>query len=100
MIATMPNCRIDPVIAYSRPSGVPSPEILELIKQGNHEAFMSLYEDYHIRLYSYILKFVKIPAFAEDLLQEVFLKVWEFRAKIRPNLSFNAFLYKVCRNEA
>ncbi len=61
---------------------------------------MSLYDDYHAQLYSYIIKFVKVPAFAEDLLQEVFLKVWETRSKIKPHLSFNAYLYKICRNKA
>jgi RNA polymerase sigma-70 factor (family 1) len=103
MIATTPKYRIDPAIDQSGRHAkihAPSAEILQQIKQGNHEAFISLYEDYHARLYSYILKFVKVPAFAEDMLQEVFLKVWESRGKIKPSLSFNAYLYKICRNEA
>ena len=97
----MPKYRIDPAITFPQPSSRQlSPEVLQQIKQGNQEAFMFLYEDYHARLYSYIIKFVKVPAFAEDLLQEVFLKVWESRSKIRPHLSFNAYLYKICRNKA
>ncbi len=101
MIAKMPKYRIDPGIDCPRPSGRQlSPEVLFQIKQGNQKAFMSLYDDYHAQLYSYIIKFVKVPAFAEDLLQEVFLKVWETRSKIKPHLSFNAYLYKICRNKA
>jgi len=74
------------------------PDALEQLKKGNRDAFFFIYEEYHAKLYAYIVKFAKAPAFAEDILQEVFLKVWEHRLKINPFLSFNAYVYKICRN--
>jgi RNA polymerase sigma-70 factor (ECF subfamily) len=62
------------------------------------DAFDFLYLKYHKPLYSYILRFLKIPELAEDVLQEVFLKIWDVRHRINPDLSFNAYLYRISRN--
>jgi len=90
-----PQC---PHMSSRKTSFVNWPDALEQLKEGNRDAFFFIYEGYHAKLYAYILKFVKAPAFAEDILQEVFLKIWEHRLKINPSLSFNAYVYKICRN--
>jgi len=71
--------------------------ILQLQK-GDSNAFLQLYNQYHQPLYHYVLRFVKSPAIAEDVLQDVFLKIWEIRSRIDPELSFKAYLYRICRN--
>jgi RNA polymerase sigma-70 factor (ECF subfamily) len=73
-------------------------ELLRLLKAGNTSAFQQLYNKYHPALYAYILRFIKIPELAEDILQEVFIKIWEIRERINPALSFNAYLYRISRN--
>jgi RNA polymerase sigma-70 factor (family 1) len=72
--------------------------LLLRLKNDDEEAYMQLYDHYHPPLYGYILRFVKVPALAEDVLQDVFLKLWEIRHRINPELSFNAYLYRISRN--
>lgn len=68
------------------------------MQRGDSDAFLQLYNHYHSALYHYVLRFVKSPAITEDVLQDVFLKIWEIRDRIDPSLSFKAYLYKICRN--
>lgn len=68
------------------------------LQQDDSDAFLELYNQYHQPLYHYVLRFVKSPAIAEDVLQDVFLKIWEIRSRINPDLSVKAYLYRICRN--
>jgi RNA polymerase sigma-70 factor (ECF subfamily) len=68
------------------------------LKEGDIEAFNYIYKKYHASLYHYALNIVKIPSLAEDIVQEVFLKIWEVRNNIKPQLCFQAYLYKISRN--
>lgn len=75
-------------------------ELLNRLQQGETEAYLVLYDRYHLLVYNWALPFVKVPHLAEDLVQEVFLKIWEIRARLNPQLSFPAFLYRIARNKA
>lgn len=68
------------------------------LQKGDSDAFLELYNHYHAALYHYVLRFVKSPAIAEDVLQDVFLKIWEIKSRLDPALSFKAYLYRICRN--
>ncbi len=72
--------------------------LVKRLKESDSTAFVQLYHQYHHPLYIFILRFVKIPGTAEDILQDVFLKIWEIRDRINPELSFNAYLYRISRN--
>jgi RNA polymerase sigma-70 factor (ECF subfamily) len=41
---------------------------------------------------------IKIPTLAEDIVQDVFLKIWEVKKNINPSLNFQAYLYTISRN--
>lgn len=43
---------------------------------------------------------VKVPGLAEDLVQEVFVRLWEVRERITIKSSFEAYLYRISRNMA
>jgi RNA polymerase sigma-70 factor (family 1) len=73
-------------------------EVLLRMKQGDESAFTTVYRHYHSSLYIYLLRFCKIPSLAEDLVHDVFLKVWEIRDRINPELSFTGYLYRIARN--
>lgn len=73
-------------------------KLLKLLRAGDADAFQQLYNKYHAALYAYIIRFVKIPALAEDVLQDVFIKIWEIRKNVDPTLSFQAYLYRISRN--
>ena len=57
-----------------------------------------LYAAYRDFLYQFFLKHVKIPALAEDLAQDVFIKFWENRASKRDIKNLDAWLYTLARN--
>lgn len=72
--------------------------LLRQLKNGDRKAFVAVYNKYHQQLYSYILYFIKDRQFAEDVLQEVFVKIWEHKSRINLQLSFNAYVYRIARN--
>lgn len=65
---------------------------------GYENAFESIYQFYHRKIYHYILSVVKSPQLAEDLQQEVFLKIWEARDQLPEVKDFASFLFFVARN--
>ncbi|MFY0254058.1 RNA polymerase sigma factor [Chitinophaga sp. 30R24] len=73
-------------------------EVLQRVIKGDELAFSNIYRHYHSSLYTYLLRFCKVPSLAEDLVHDVFLKVWEIRARINPQLSFSGYLYRIARN--
>lgn len=72
--------------------------VLLRLKAGDADAYMQVYNQYAAPIYIYILRFVKIPSVAEDVLQDVFMKIWEVRERIDPEGSFQAYLYRISRN--
>ncbi len=79
---------------------LPEPELLEALRQGNEDAFFVMYERYKERIYVNMIKIVRSERVAEELLQDVFLKVWDQRAAIDPLLSFQAYLFRISSNLA
>jgi len=69
---------------------------------GNHHtpAFAELYNRYRHELYRYALTLVKIPDVAEDLVQDVFIKIWEVRERLEIKQNFRSYLFRVCHNSA
>lgn len=61
-------------------------------------AFYQLYERYSKRLYGFVLRYIKLEADAEEIVQEVFIKIWESRTKIDVYSSFESFLFTVAYN--
>lgn len=69
------------------------------LKKGNEKAFIKLYYVYKDRIYAYTLRLIKSQAAAEELLQDVFMKVWQKRETLDTNLSFRSYLYTMARNK-
>jgi RNA polymerase sigma-70 factor (ECF subfamily) len=61
-------------------------------------AFKNLYLKYRSDIYAYCLSLIKNEAFAEEVVQEVFLKVWVNRQDLNPELSFKAYIFTITRN--
>ncbi|MBS1567324.1 MAG: RNA polymerase sigma-70 factor, partial [Bacteroidetes bacterium] len=74
-------------------------ELLDGLKQGDRNAFARLYELYSERLYNNLLKLVKNPDTAEELLQDIFILVWEKRTTIEIHSSFRAYLFRIGQNK-
>lgn len=73
-------------------------EILRLVKSGNEEAFEQLYQKYASRISIKLLQILKSEELVQDILQDVFIKIWEIREQINPLLPFHSFLYRIATN--
>jgi RNA polymerase sigma-70 factor (ECF subfamily) len=75
-------------------------ELIERLQNSDTEAYMILYKKYHVLVYSWAIELVKMAPLAEDLVQDVFLKIWQIRTRLNPHQSFPAFIYRIARNKA
>lgn len=66
--------------------------------QGDKEALNLLIKRYLTPIFNYALSFVKDTAMAEDLAQEVFVKVWRKIRKFDKQYKFKNWLYAITRN--
>lgn len=72
--------------------------LIEKLQRGDTGAYKELYHIYAQQLYRFVLRTAKSPQLAEDVMHDVFVKVWENRGKLDPNQSFRAWLFTVARN--
>src|SRR5882757_461123 len=73
--------------------------LLHLIAEGSKPSFTVIYDRYWKRIYSTALHYLKSSEWAQDLVQDIFLKIWIKRAALREIDDFEAFLFIVARNE-
>lgn len=73
-------------------------ELIRLIQNGDMVAFYNLYERYSKKLYFFVLRYIKLEADAEEIVQEVFIKIWENRNKIDVYSSFESYLFTIAYN--
>jgi RNA polymerase sigma-70 factor (family 1) len=79
-------------------STLPDEELLPDLIAGRAEAFTVLYERYNRNIYHFIYKYVHSAAMADDLTQEVFIKIWNGREQLTHVQSFKAYLLITARN--
>ena len=73
-------------------------EIIVSLHRGSITAFESLFENYSQKLYRFSYSYLKSESEAEDVVQEVFLKLWENRSRLRTGTSFQSYLFKIAFN--
>ncbi len=71
---------------------------LEALKAGNQVAFSYFYHKYKLPLYSNILRLTKSHDLATELLQEVFVKLWQKRSFTDTEKDFRAYLYTIAQH--
>ncbi|RYE29053.1 MAG: RNA polymerase sigma-70 factor [Sphingobacteriaceae bacterium] len=62
--------------------------------------FDCLFEHYKKRVYIYVLKVVKSQFLAEEITQEIFIKLWLYRNKLSEINNLDGFIFKIVRNQA
>ena len=75
-----------------------SNKILTELRKGNEKAFDMVFENYSDAVYNFLRKNCHSPEDAEDLLQEIFLKLWIYRENIQPDSSLSSYLFTMARN--
>lgn len=72
--------------------------LIQRVVEGERAAFTVLYSRYINSLYRYIYLFTKSKETSEDIVQNVFIKIWERRASLKNLSSFKAYLYHCAKN--
>ncbi|SEJ39805.1 RNA polymerase sigma-70 factor, ECF subfamily [Dyadobacter koreensis] len=75
-------------------------EILQLVANGDERAFRWLFNHYHQRLGGYIYNITKSHELAEEVVQDVFLKIWTNKTALADVANFKAYLHVVSKNHA
>lgn len=73
-------------------------QLFQQIKVGDPEAFEKLFRSYYDRLIKFVWGYVKSEAIAEEIIQELFTKIWEEGESIEINKSVQNYLYTSARN--
>lgn len=74
-------------------------ELLAMVATGNRQAFTQLYSTHLNNLYRYIFLFTKSKEETEEILQEIFIKIWENREKLPEVDSVKNYLFRIAKNK-
>lgn len=75
-------------------------EWTDLIRQGDETAFGILFRTYAPGLCAYVSRFVRSPAAAEDIVQDLFLTLWRKREQIQIHGALSTYLLRAAKNRA
>lgn len=75
-------------------------ELLARLINGDMLAFDLVYQIYSHKLYSFIFKIVKNEGEAEDIVQEVFVKLWGARDKLHDHQLLNSYIFRIAYNRS
>jgi RNA polymerase sigma-70 factor (ECF subfamily) len=74
------------------------PDLLLKISQGDEAAFARLFHTYHNRLRAFVMHLTGSEPLAEEIVQEIFIRIWEKREKLSRVTHFHPYLYAVAKN--
>ena len=72
--------------------------LILLLKNDDRDAFTELYNQYWKRVYNFCRLYLSNSQDAEEVVQEVFVKLWDLRHAINEDQSFDGFLFIITRN--
>src|SRR5687768_38093 len=71
---------------------------IEALKDGDRSAFESIYRSFGPKLYAFTRKLVRNKEDVEEVVQEVFVKLWERKQFLDPQQNFDGYLFTIARN--
>lgn len=83
---------------YSSNKDYCTEELVQEFVNGDIKAFDYLYSIFCTRLKNFVFSLIKIESESEELVQEIFVKVWESRETVKKFGSFNSFLFTIAHN--
>lgn len=73
-------------------------KLVKTLKKGDVFAFNELFHKYSQKVYNFSIKHLENEEDVKDLVQEIFMKIWDKRKEIDANKSFNGFLFTITLN--
>ncbi|MBO9151250.1 RNA polymerase sigma factor [Chitinophaga sp. GCM10012297] len=74
-------------------------ELVRYAASGDATAFAALFRLYKDKLYGFLLKATGAPEMAEDIIQDIFLRLWKNREKLPEITHFEGYIYQAARNQ-
>lgn len=75
-------------------------ELLQLAAGGNELAFTRLFHGYKYKLYGFVFRLTGSHASAEDVVQDIFEKLWKDRELLQQVESFSSYVFRMAQNQA
>ena len=75
-------------------------ELIKKLTRQDATAFSALYALYIKKVYAYTLGILKSPELAEDVVQETFIKLWEYAPFLQTDRSLQPYLFTIARNQS
>jgi len=72
--------------------------LMQRVATGDHEAFRELVERHQKSVVGTVTRMLNNPSEAEDIAQQVFLRVWRHAKRYRPDAKFTTYLFTITRN--
>lgn len=85
-------------VKESKTDALSDKELSSLIQKGSKEAFTCAYERYNKQLYALSFRYLMDKSMAEDAVQHVFVKLWEFHSHLEVSISLKNYLYTMTKN--
>jgi RNA polymerase sigma-70 factor (family 1) len=73
-------------------------ELLAMVAGGDADAFRVLYDQYYQKIYNLGMHLTRSEILSEEIVQDVFIKLWEKRSMLTGINYFNAWLRTIARN--
>jgi len=73
-------------------------KLIQQLKEGDETAFNHLFNLYHARVFNLCRKFLPLKEDAEEIVQVVFIAIWENRLQIDENKSFAGYILTIARH--
>lgn len=74
-------------------------ELIILLKNGSQKAFDRLYQMYSKQLYAYCYQYTKSREETEEIIQDVFLKLWYYKSNIQQEDTIKHLLFTIAKNQ-
>ena len=88
------------ILTLKLTSDIITSELLTQLKNGDMLAFDKIYELYSHKLFSFVFKIVKNDDEAEDIVQEVFVRIWESRDRLGDYKLLNSYIFTIAYNNS
>lgn len=73
--------------------------LIEMLKEGDSLSFEILFQQYYVCFYNFVCNLIKDSQAAEDIVQNVFMKIWCNRRNLCPDQSIRSYIYVLTKNE-
>jgi RNA polymerase sigma-70 factor (family 1) len=75
-------------------------ELLHKVASGDQKAFTELFERYQTLVYDYAIRLTRSKSQAEEIVQDIFIKIWVNRREIESIQNFGGYINRMARNQS